>query len=336
MGRKRKREDGKREMKIRSIRRHGSCLRAKRLLGMIMRKSIVLGLALVLSGTTLAGQSRLQFVDAVTGEPVPYVHVIFGENEGKYADEGGMVTIPDGVLTVRSSHISYEPAGLDLGVAGEKTVRLTPVVTELRPAIIVPKNLKRKTIGNASAKGVSGHGGKNGFSLAEYFNLPDSGANTALVSAVTLNLNTVNLKRSMTAKVDGEEYSDGVMHVAKLRVDLRDVDPATGAPGRSLIDGGVIYSIKDNFNLNLHNKTKVSLPQPAVFPEEGLFVVVEWIVTDDVRVQDSVTPSIWCTRAENGPTSWIKWPIGTEWRPYEMGPYDEYEKSFCISLDLLL
>jgi hypothetical protein len=301
-----------------------------------MMKSIVWALAMVLCGTTLAGQSRLHFVDAVTGESVPYVHVIFGDHEGKYADEGGCVTIPDGVLTVQTSHISYEPMGFDLDAAGEATVRLTPVVTELRPAIIVPKNLKKKTIGNASAKGVSGYGGKNGFSLAEYFNLPDGGGESVLVSAVTLNLNTVNFKRSITTNVDGQEYTDGVTHVAKLRVDLRDVDPATGAPGKSLIDGGVIYSLKDKFNLNLHNKSKVSLPQPAVFPEEGLFVVVEWIVTDDVRVQDFVTPSIWCTRVENGSTSWIKWPVGTDWRPYEMGPYDEFEKSFCISLDLLL
>ena len=285
--------------------------------------------------TLLMGQCRLKFVDGVTGEPVPYVHVIYGDHEGKYADEEGIVTIPDGVLTARTSHISYEPMGLDLEAAGEATIRLTPVVTELQPAIIVPKNLKKKTIGYASAKGDSSQGGKNGFSLAEYFNLPDSDTHTALVSAVTLNLNTVNLKRSMTTRVDSEEYTDGVMHVAKLRVDLREVDQATGAPGRSLIDGGVIYSIKDKFNLNLHNKCRVPLPQPAVFPEEGLFVVVEWIVTDDIRVQDSVSPTIWCTRAENGSSSWVKWPVGTDWRPRGTGPYDEYEKSFCISLDLL-
>ena len=302
---------------------------------MIMMTRIVWELAMVLCGTTLAGQGRLQFVDAVTGEPVPYVHVIYGDHEGKYADESGNVTIPDGVLTARTSHISYESMELDLEAAGEASIRLTPVVTELQPAIIVPKNLRKRTIGYAAAKVDSGQGGRNGFSLAEYFNLPDRNEHTALVSAVTLNLNTVNLKRKITARVDGEEYTDGVMHVAKLRVDLRDIDPATGAPGRSLIDGGVIYTIKDNFNLNLHNKCRVPLSQPAVFPEDGLFVVVEWIVTDDIRVQDSVSPDIWCTRAENGSSSWVKWPVGTEWRPREKSPFDEYEKTFCISLDLL-
>lgn len=116
-----------------------------------------------------SGQVRLQFVDNVTGEPVPYVHVIFGDHEGKYANEGGMADIPDGVLTARASHISYEPMALEL-IAGEMvTVKLIPVVTELKPAIIVPGNLKKKTIGYASAKGESTMGGLNGFALAEHF-----------------------------------------------------------------------------------------------------------------------------------------------------------------------
>lgn len=277
----------------------------------------------------------MQFVDGVTGEPIPYVHIIYGDHEGKYADEGGIVTIPDGVMSVRTSHISYAQMEMNLGASEGETVRLTPVVTELQPALIVPKNLKKRTIGYVSAKGESVQGGKNGFSLAEYFSLPDGGNHTALVSAVNLNLNTVNLKRSMPTKIGDKEYTDGITYVAKLRIDLRSVDPASGAPGGSLIGGGIIYSIKDRFNLNLHNKCRISLPQPSVFPEEGLFVAVEWIVTDNIRVQDSVLPTIWCTRAEKGSSSWVRWPVGTDWRHNETGPFDEYEKSFCIGLELL-
>ena len=301
-----------------------------------MNKSIIWALAVLFGCPMLSsGQVRLQFVDSVTGEPVPYVHVIFGDQEAKYADEGGMVNIPDGVQTARTSHISYEPMMLEPTAGELVTVRLTPVVTELKPAVIVPRNLKKKTIGYASAKGESTTGGRNGFALAEHFSYSTAWSNAPLVSAVTLNLNTVNLKRSITTTKGNEVYTDGTMHVAKLRIDLRETDPATGGPGGSLIDGGVIYLVKDSFNLNLHNKCRVSLPQPAVFPEEGLFAVVEWIVTDDVRVQDSVSPAIWCTRAENGSTSWIRWPVGTDWKPKAKGPYDDYDKSFCISLDLL-
>ena len=301
-----------------------------------MNKSIIWALAMMFGCPMLSsGQVRLQFVDGVTGEPVPYVHVILGNQEGKYSDEEGMVNIPDGVQTARASHISYEPMMLEPIADEMVTVKLTPVVTELKPAIIVPRNLKKKTIGYASAKGESTTGGRNGLALAELFSYSSTWSNAPLVSAVTLNLNTVNLKRSITTTSGNEVYTDGIMHVAKLRIDLRSTDPATGGPGSSLIDGGIIYLIKDSFNLNLHNKCRVSLPQPAVFPEEGLFAVVEWIVTDDIRVQDSVSPALWCTRAENGSTSWIKWPVGTDWRPKSKGQYDDYDKSFCISLDLL-
>ena len=63
-----------------------------------------------------------------------------------------------------------------------------------------------------------------------------------MISSVSLNLNTVNLKRNMTARTgDGVEYTDGVMHIAKLRIDLRVVDATTGGQGESLINGGVIY-----------------------------------------------------------------------------------------------
>ena len=93
-----------------------------------------------------SGQVRLQFVDGVTGEPVPYVHVILGNQEGKYSDEEGMVNIPDGVQTARASHISYEPMMLEPIADEMVTVKLTPVVTELKPAIIVPRNLKRKQL----------------------------------------------------------------------------------------------------------------------------------------------------------------------------------------------
>ena len=199
---------------------------------------------------------------------------------------------PEGVQTIYTSNITYESLRLDLDSIQDSQVTLTPVVAELRPAIIVPKSLKKKTIGYASVKGESTVSGRNGFCIAEYFGFSPYWSNAPIISAVNLSLETVNLKREIKTTIGDKEYTDGIMHVAKLRIDLRSVDPSTGGPGGSLIGGGVIYSLKDKFNLNLHKLCKVSLPEPEVFPEGGLFVVVEWIVTDDVRVQDSVSPSV--------------------------------------------
>ena len=300
-----------------------------------MKNRLIWALFLGLCGTSLEGQTRLHFIDSVSGDPVPYVNITFGENEGKYTNEDGVVLIPEGVQTIYTSHITYESLRLDLDSIQDSQVTLTPVVAELRPAIIVPKSLKKKTIGYASVKGESTVGGRNGFCIAEYFGFSPYWSNAPIISAVNLSLETVNLKREIKTTIGDKEYTDGIMHVAKLRIDLRSVDPSTGGPGGSLIGGGVIYSLKDKFNLNLHKLCKVSLPEPEVFPEGGLFVVVEWIVTDDVRVQDSVSPSVWTVPSENSSSSWVKWPLGTAWRKNVKGPYDRYEKSFCIGLDLM-
>lgn len=294
----------------------------------------ILLITFFIGSVSLTGQNRFSFVDAITGEPVPYVHVIFGDHEGKYSDEEGIVTLPDSILTARISHISYEPMSMDITLLRGPFVALTPAVSELRPAIVMPNHRKSRTIGYASKKGVSSYGGKNGFALAEFFGYqPDW--TSPLVTAISLNLNTFNIKRAGTSTVDGERYTDGVTHIAKLRVDLRSVDPGSGGPGGSLIGGGVIYTFKDRININMHKLCKVSLPEPAVFPEEGLFVVVEWIVTDDVKVQDFVTPSIWRTRTDEGSSSWYKWPVGTPWKRLEKSQFDDSEKVFCISLELL-
>lgn len=301
-----------------------------------MRKLITLSV-LMLSTVLSMGQTRLSVVDNVTGEPIPYAHVVYGDHEGRYTNENGLVNIPDGVLSVTISHITYESKELDLQSLENGLITLVPVILELRPAVIMPGNKRKETIGLASAKRESTHGGRNGFNIAEFFAYSAGWTKAPLITSVSLNLNTVNLKRNMTARTgDGVEYKDGVLHVAKLRIDLRGVDAATGGPGESLINGGVIYSIKDNFNLNLHKLCKVTLPEPAVYPESGVFAVVEWIVTEDVRAQDSVSPSIWCTRAVDSQSSWMKWPVGTPWRKIAKGLYDDFEKSFCIGLEIMM
>lgn len=302
----------------------------------IMRKLICLSLLMLIT-VLLMGQTRLSVVDSVTGEPIPYAHVVYGDHEGRYTNDNGIVSIPDGVPSVTISHITYESMELNLQSLENGLITMVPIITELRPAVILPRNKRKETIGLASAKRESTHGGRNGFNIAEFFAYSANWANAPIITSVSLNLNTVNLKRNMTARTgDGVEYTDGVMHIAKLRIDLRGVDVTNGGPGESLINGGVIYSIKDHFNLNLHKLCKVSLPEPTVYPESGVFVVVEWIVTEDVRVQDSVSPSIWCTRGVDNQSSWVKWPVGTPWRRMDKGPYDDFEKSFCIGLEIMM
>lgn len=302
----------------------------------IMQRLICLSI-LMLCNLLLMGQTRLSIVDSVTGKPIPYAHIVYGNHEGKYTDEEGIVTIPEEVDSVTINHITYESKELDRQSMENGLIAMVPIITELRPAVVFPRDKRKETIGYASAKRESVYGGRNGFNIAEFFAYSPEWEYSPLISSVSLNLNTVNLKRNVTTTtVNGVEYTDGVMRIAKLRIDLRGVDTATGGPGESLINGGVIYSIKDKFNLRLHKLCKVALPGPELFPESGVFVVIEWIVTEDVRVQDSVSPSIWCTRAVDNQSSWMKWPVGTPWRRKAKDSYDNSGKSFCIGLEIMM
>lgn len=301
-------------------------------------KRFLLGLAAVCGGAlALGAQTRVTIVDAVTGEAVPYAHVLWGAGaaagpaepgpgapQGRYADEAGAVEIPAGVETFAVSHISYErtPARLADGAV----VRMQPVVAVLAPAVVVPRGRRTQRLGHAYDKRVATYGCKSAMSVAELIVFPEGADQLPLIEAVSLNLNTVNLKREMTVTVADRHYTDGKTHVAKLRVDLREVDPATGAPGASLTGGGVIYALPDRFNLDVHKVHRVALPAPVAFPEEGVFVVVEWIVTADVREQDSVCPTLW--RCEGGATSWLQWPLGGPWEPVAA------PRSFCLGLEV--
>lgn len=279
----------------------------------------------------LAAQTRITLTDAVTGAPVPYAHVLYGDQQGKYADEAGVVVIPAGVEAVLVSHISYQNLMLDVARLGDPEVRLTPVATMLAPAVIQPKGAGRMKLGHANGKRISTQGGRNGYQLAELFPLPQNGNGLPLITRVQLNLNPFNLHRVSSTRIGDTSYDDCVTYVAKLRVDLRAVDPASGGPGASLIEGGVILTLRDRLDLTVHRIYSVDLPQPLLFPEEGVFAVVEWIVTEDVRIQDEVTPSLWSVASDNPASSWVKWPLGSAWRPLN-APGATRPRAFAISL----
>jgi len=280
---------------------------------------------------TLAAQTHIILTDAVTGAPVPYAHVLYGDQQGRYADESGAVVIPAGVETALVSHISYQSLTLELARLGGPEVRLTPVATMLAPAVVQPKGAGRRKLGHANEKRLSCQGGLNGYQLAELFPLPQDGNGLPQITQVQLNLNPFNLHRVSSTRIGDTSYDDCVTYVAKLRVDLRAVDPASGAPGASLIGGGVILALKDRLDLTIHRIYSVDLPQPLLFPEEGVFAVVEWIVTEDVRIQDSVTPSLWSVASGDPASSWVKWPLGTPWRPRNAAGAAK-PRAFAISL----
>ena len=89
------------------------------------------------------------------------------------------------------------------------------------------------------------------------------------------------------------------------------------------------------FDVSTAYTLNVPLKNPVVFPEEGAFVVVEWIITDDVRVQDTILPYIWLTRPETPSSSWNQWPVGTAWKRSNDGRSEDRTHAYCIGMEIL-
>lgn len=282
-------------------------------------------------------QTQLRILDEVSGMPVPYASIIFGNDMGRYSDESGTVLLPDGIASFEISHISYEPKNVSTNDITDNTVLLRPLIYELQPAIVVPGKYRKGSTGFASDKGARCEGGRNGYSIAEYFAYNVEWTNIPLITGIEMNLNSVWMQRQATVTLaDGTTYDDGKMIMAKLRVDLRAVDSMTGAPGRSLIRGGIIYDLGERLNLNVRKVHTVPIEYPLPFPEDGVFVVLEWIVPGEVRIQDTVTPSIWCSKPNGKKDSWNKWPVGYDWKKTHNNQEGNSCYSYCISLEMFL
>ena len=235
---------------------------------------------------------------------------------------------------VEISHISYESQTINIDATEKDTIELKPVISILPPAIVLPDSYQIKKIGHFSEKRTTMQGGKNGYTIAEYFSATEFINKMPILTDIILNINPFVINKTFTA-IEGEQiFGNCVTHIAKLRVDVRNTSD-NGLPGESLIDGGIIYETKDKSNLKTHKTVNIPLENPLVFPEDGLFIVVEWIVTEDIGKHDSVTPGIWCTQSKDGSTSWDKWPAGTSWKQINLGKTEQNSRTFCIGLKIL-
>lgn len=277
------------------------------------------------------GQKCLTVIDITDGKPVPYVNICF--NGGwEYSNDNGEFFLTDTVSSITTSHISYKDQNVNVNEIEDGVIRLTPLISSLPPAVVLPDSYHKKRIGHSSDKCAVMQGGKNGYTIAEFFSAEDFGDKMPVLTDIVLNINPFVLNKTFTA-TEGEQTIDNcVTHIAKLRVDVRSVSGNNGEPGESLIGGGIIYNSKDRTNLKTHKLVDVPLETPQVFPEDGLFVVVEWIVTDEVGKHDYVTPGIWCTQSQEIETSWDKWPVGTSWKHVNEGKSPQNSKTFCIGL----
>ena len=79
----------------------------------------------------------IETLDAITGEPVPFVNAVFDNGLGATGNMDGIIELPNEDMRVTLSHISYEPQTVN--AHDSDTWYLMPKVYNLDEAIIRPE-----------------------------------------------------------------------------------------------------------------------------------------------------------------------------------------------------
>ncbi len=251
----------------------------------------------MLFATTFGMAQTVIVKDSITNEPIPFVSVYFGNDTGGYTDEKGMIAIPNEAAQIRLSHICYETKSISKITADSQTIFLVPISINLDEVAIsakAPKRTKTTEVGLMKAKTQTKHKGANGFEMALFIPYDSTWAETPYIHSILASLDYTTHWLVFT-EIKTPIY-------ATLRFDLRQPDAKTGAPkDESLIDGGIILPSGQKLG-----KDGISLTRPILFPQTGVFVVVEWITTAQVSESCNLVPSLNMTLDEVDNRTWNK------------------------------
>ena len=251
----------------------------------------------MLFATTFGMAQTVIVKDSITNEPIPFVSVYFGNDTGGYTDEKGMIAIPNEAAQIRLSHICYETKSISKITADSQTIFLVPISINLDEVAIsakAPKRTKTTEVGLMKAKTQTKHKGANGFEMALFIPYDSTWAETPYIHSILASLDYTTHWLVFT-EIKTPIY-------ATLRFDLRQPDAKTGAPkDESLIDGGIILPSGQKLG-----KDGISLTRPILFPQTGVFVVVEWITTAQVSESCNLVPSLNITLDEVDNRTWNK------------------------------
>ena len=262
-----------------------------------MNKETIITILFVLVSMNMYTQQRISVRDSLTQKPIAYASVWFGNEAGGYTDVSGMIEIPEGTKQIRLSHICYETKSISKITADSQTIFLVPISINLDEVAIsakAPKRTKTTEVGLTKAKTQTKHKGANGFEMALFIPYDSTWAETPYIHSILASLDYTTHWLVFT-EIKTPIY-------ATLRFDLRQPDAKTGAPkDESLIDGGIILPSGQKLG-----KDGISLTRPILFPQTGVFVVVEWITTAQVSESCNLVPSLNITLDEVDNRTWNK------------------------------
>ena len=273
----------------------------------------------MLSPATFGMAQTIIVKDSITHEAVPFVSVNFGNETGGYTDENGAIAIPNEAAQIRLSHICYETKSISKITADSQTIFLVPISINLDEVAIsarIPKRIKTTEVGSMKAKTQTKHKGANGFEMALFIPYDSTWTETPYIHSILASLD-YSTHYLVFTEIKNPIY-------ATLRFDLRQTDAKTGAPkDESLIDGGIILPSGQKLG-----KDGISLTRPILFPQTGVFVVVEWITTAQVSESCNLVPSLNMTLDEVDNRTWNKKTFrGMDWMQEQNEPAYQNEEA---------
>jgi hypothetical protein len=219
-------------------------------------------------------------------EVVPYAAVSFGNDRGVHSDSTGRIKIPQDIKQVEVIHVSYKNKTVYTDMLKNNSeILLLPKSTELSNVVVSPKKRKIEKIGfYKKTSDYSEYAAKNTM-RAQFFEYNNKWTSNPVVTGVILRLDPD------TMPMKGTVYEGKHIHEkGKVRIDLRLPDKETGAPSDiSLIDGGIICSDK----YKNYKAFYQPLPYGITFPDGGVFLVLEWIVHEEISENMVLTPGIY-------------------------------------------
>ncbi len=270
----------------------------KRRLPTIFTFSKLLGLALFSSLQFGYGQTKVLIVDNQTEKPVPYVNIwVLNTEIGTTSNQEGVFEIPDSGThkTMVFSAVGYETLKIS-SASIQKSVRLSPKAIQLDEIVLRAKqdSIELK-IGSYKNSKIKNHyfSGLQPNIRARYFPYQKAYDSTPFLK---------RLKICVPSAVDKAKFI--------IRLYSKNKD---GGPG-ALIYGQNIFGYASKMFWN----TRIDLSEYNIlFPEEGLFIAMEWLAIPEnlyeypvgrkknQKMQQAYAPAIGTVFSKTNDNGWI-------------------------------
>ena len=256
-----------------------------------MKSKIVL-LFLLLSSIVLCQEKTIFIKDSLTQEPVVFATVQFGGKIGGiYADENGKAIIPDNVKEIFISQIAYEKKTLDMrNISNNEVVVLSPTSSMLPEVVVSAIPLKRQEVGILKKKGSNGLIATPNTNFALFIPYDNTWRTQPYILSIISFFNDIK---------GSDEFPS---EKCNIRFDLRLPDEE-GAPGDiSIIGEQLVHYSEKKYS----GKETVNLIKPVQFPQEGIFVVIDFITPNNPNPNLLISPSIDVTSSGGMAQTWSK------------------------------